>query len=340
MAIQADGKIVVAGAAIVRGLCRLRRLRARPLQRRRRRSTRRSGPAASRPPTSAATRRRRRRRGAPARRQDRGRRAIEPATGARTRRLRARPLQRRTARSTPRSATAASSIDFDFGGDADDAGRASRSRPTARSWSREQRRAATAGDFALARYQGGSDPRARHRRTRRPPTISGTAAEGQTLTVNAGAWTGSTPINRGYQWRRCDSAGANCVDIAAATATTYALGRGGRRSHDPGARDREQRLRSGLGRLGRHCRGQGEAGQHRGHRPKLEERSHDRERERQLRQRLLRQDRERWQLLDTRTWPRAPTACTASANGYRPSTQNVTCPPARRSTANFSLVRR
>ena len=38
-----------------------------------------------------------------------------------------------------------------------------------------------------------------------------------------GAWTGSTPINHDYQWRRCDSAGADCVDIAAATTPTYAL---------------------------------------------------------------------------------------------------------------------
>jgi hypothetical protein len=41
--------------------------------------------------------------------------------------------------------------------------------------------------------------------------------------VNAGTWTGSTPISRRYQWRRCDSTGANCVDIAGATVTAYAL---------------------------------------------------------------------------------------------------------------------
>jgi uncharacterized delta-60 repeat protein len=74
----------------------------------------------------------------------------------------------------------------------------------------------------LARYQAGSTSGTAPANST-PPTISGTAAEGQTLTVNAGAWTGSTPISHDYRWRRCDSAGASCVDIAGATATTYAL---------------------------------------------------------------------------------------------------------------------
>jgi len=43
------------------------------------------------------------------------------------------------------------------------------------------------------------------------------------LTVNAGTWTGSTPISHGYQWRRCDLAGADCVDIATGTTAMYAL---------------------------------------------------------------------------------------------------------------------
>jgi uncharacterized delta-60 repeat protein len=77
----------------------------------------------------------------------------------------------------------------------------------------------------LARYQGGSSASepVTAPTNATPPTISGTAVEGQTLTVNAGAWTGSTPISHDYRWRRCDSAGASCVDIAGATATTYAL---------------------------------------------------------------------------------------------------------------------
>jgi len=78
------------------------------------------------------------------------------------------------------------------------------------------------GRIALARYEGGSVSGTAPV-TSSLPTISGIAAEGQTLTASAGAWTGTTPLNRSYQWRRCDSAGANCLDITAASATTYSV---------------------------------------------------------------------------------------------------------------------
>ena len=45
------------------------------------------------------------------------------------------------------------------------------------------------------------------------PTISGTAAVGQTLTANPGTWTGDQPIVYAYRWLRCNAAGNNCVDI-------------------------------------------------------------------------------------------------------------------------------
>ncbi len=55
------------------------------------------------------------------------------------------------------------------------------------------------------------------------PTVTGTARDGQTLTADPGTWTGTEPITFEYQWRRCDGAGANCVDIAGATGTTRVL---------------------------------------------------------------------------------------------------------------------
>jgi hypothetical protein len=58
-----------------------------------------------------------------------------------------------------------------------------------------------------------------------PPTISGTAREGETLTASSGSWSGSTPMTFTYHWQRCNSAGGNCNGTGK-TGQTYLLGGG------------------------------------------------------------------------------------------------------------------
>jgi len=53
-----------------------------------------------------------------------------------------------------------------------------------------------------------------------PPTITGAAQQGQTLTEHNGKWS-NEPTSFAYQWLQCDSSGNNCKEIAGATAQTY-----------------------------------------------------------------------------------------------------------------------
>ena len=51
-----------------------------------------------------------------------------------------------------------------------------------------------------------------------PPTVSGTAQQGQTLTADPGSWSGTAPISYTYQWQRCSP---GCSNISGATNATY-----------------------------------------------------------------------------------------------------------------------
>ena len=55
------------------------------------------------------------------------------------------------------------------------------------------------------------------------PAISGPTQTGGKIKASSGSWSGTTPITFGYQWLRCDSAGAACAPIAGATSNTYTL---------------------------------------------------------------------------------------------------------------------
>lgn len=55
-----------------------------------------------------------------------------------------------------------------------------------------------------------------------PPSLSGNATEGQSLTASKGTWSGA-PNSYAYQWQDCDSSGAACVNVSSATNSTYKL---------------------------------------------------------------------------------------------------------------------
>ena len=55
-----------------------------------------------------------------------------------------------------------------------------------------------------------------------PPTISGTAQVGQTLTATNGTWS-NAPASFAYQWLRCNGGGNSCATVANGTQQTYTL---------------------------------------------------------------------------------------------------------------------
>jgi hypothetical protein len=56
--------------------------------------------------------------------------------------------------------------------------------------------------------------------------LSGAPQVGQAVGTSGGGWSGAPAISLGYQWQRCDAAGANCAPIPGATTQTYAIAPG------------------------------------------------------------------------------------------------------------------
>jgi len=56
-----------------------------------------------------------------------------------------------------------------------------------------------------------------------PPSVTGTATVGSTLTTTTGTWVGDAPISYQYQWQRCDKNGNACKNIGGARHDTYKL---------------------------------------------------------------------------------------------------------------------
>ena len=56
-----------------------------------------------------------------------------------------------------------------------------------------------------------------------PPTITGTAQAGQTLTADKGMWTGTEPIAYSFTWQRCNTGGGHCSNIGGSNSTTFTI---------------------------------------------------------------------------------------------------------------------
>ena len=56
------------------------------------------------------------------------------------------------------------------------------------------------------------------------PEVTGTPQDGETLEASAGTWEGTAPLTYSYQWQSCDGLGMSCLDILAATGSSYTLG--------------------------------------------------------------------------------------------------------------------
>jgi hypothetical protein len=89
---------------------------------------------------------------------------------------------------------------------------------------REEAYSPTVGPIAPAAAP--PDPATRVPQNTRRPAISGQAEDMQTLTIDPGTWTGTTPIVFRYQWQRCQKGLADCKPIQSAVGANYKVRRG------------------------------------------------------------------------------------------------------------------
>lgn len=94
--------------------------------------------------------------------------------------------------------------------------------PSSTAASLESREAANKPQLVVEASGGGSPPVAPVNTV--APGISGLAQVSRTLTADPGVWTGTAPIDFGYQWESCTAAGLACGPIGGATSQSYALG--------------------------------------------------------------------------------------------------------------------
>jgi hypothetical protein len=57
-----------------------------------------------------------------------------------------------------------------------------------------------------------------------PPTVAGSARQGEVLTASSGTWSNGPTL--AFQWQRCDGQGASCIDLPGTTTATYVVASG------------------------------------------------------------------------------------------------------------------
>jgi len=85
--------------------------------------------------------------------------------------------------------------------------------------------AAAVAAFAGSSFAGGSAALATYGpKNVSPPSITGAAVAGNTLTAVLGKWTYQSTPTYTYQWLVCDASGAGCSAIKSETTTTFPIG--------------------------------------------------------------------------------------------------------------------